>query len=107
MVTEVRAAVGADVLGVARVHVRSWQAAYQGIIDQDYLDNLKPSEMARRYTFERTGPAMPSTLVAVDGDSICGFATTAPSRDKDLPNVGEVRGFYVDPSQWVAEWDAY
>ena len=40
--TEVLAAVPADAYDAARVHVRSWQSAYQGLISQEYLDGLKP-----------------------------------------------------------------
>jgi GNAT superfamily N-acetyltransferase len=97
-VTEVRAAVPADAHDVARVHVRSWQTAYRGLIDQDYLDGLEPEVLANRYTFGRVGLRMPSTLVAVDGSTICGLATTGLGRDFDLPNFGELMAIYVDPA---------
>jgi GNAT superfamily N-acetyltransferase len=99
-VTHVRAAVPEDALGIAHVHVRSWQAAYQGLISQEYLDSLKPADMARRYNFDRSSPGLPLILVAVEGNSICGFAITSKSRDEDLPNAGELRAIYVDPQQW-------
>jgi GNAT superfamily N-acetyltransferase len=96
-VTEVRAAVPADAPDVARVHVRSWQSAYRGLIAQEFLDGLEPQAIANRYTFGRVGLRMPSTLVAVDGSTIRGFATTGLCRDKDLPNFGELMAIYVDP----------
>ncbi|SOJ55429.1 hypothetical protein MSIMFB_02916 [Mycobacterium simulans] len=92
-----RWAVPEDALDVARVHVRSWQSAYRGLIAQDYLDSLNPEIGARRYTFGRTGIHIPSTLVAVDGATICGLATTGLSRDEDLPNFGALMALYVDP----------
>lgn len=95
-VIEVRAAVPEDALGAARVHVRSWQSAYRGLIDQDYLDSLEPEVWAARYTFGRRG-LQPSTLVAVDGATICGLVTTGLCRDKDLANFGELLAIYVDP----------
>jgi GNAT superfamily N-acetyltransferase len=94
---EVRSAVLGDALDVARVHVRSWQSAYRGLIAQDYLDSLDPETWAGRYTFGRMGLRMPSTLVAVDGPTICGLATTGLCRDSDLPNFGELMAIYVDP----------
>jgi hypothetical protein len=32
-----------DALGIARVHVQSWQTAYRGVLPQDYLDRLTPA----------------------------------------------------------------
>lgn len=93
---EVRPAVAEDAMGAARVHVRSWQSAYRGLIDQDYLDSLTPEAWARRYSFGHMGLA-PSTLLAVDGATICGLATTGLCRDKDLSNFGELLAIYVDP----------
>ena len=95
---EVRAAVPADARDVARVHVRSWQSAYRGLIAQEYLDGLEPEVWASRYTFGRMGLALPSTLVAVDGPTICGLATVGLCRDQDLPNFGELMAIYVDPA---------
>ena len=96
--TEVRAAVPADSLAVARVHVRSWQSAYRGLIAQEYLDSLTPEVWATRYTFGRIGFRLPSTLVAVDDAIILGLATTGLSWDTDLSNFGELMAIYVDPT---------
>ena len=96
--TEVRAAVPEDAYEVARVQVRSWQWAYRGLIAQTYLDSLEPETWAGRYTFGRVGIGLPSTLVAVDGSTICGLATTGLCRDKDLSNFGELMAIYVDPA---------
>jgi len=96
--TEVRAAVAADSLAVARVHVRSWQSAFRGLIAQEYLDSLTPHVWAARYTFGRIGFRLPSTLVAVDGTTILGLATTGLSRDTEVSNFGELIAIYVDPA---------
>jgi len=96
--TEVRAAVPADADAVARVHVRSWQSAYRGLIAQEYLDSLTPEVWAGRYTFDRIGLQLPSTQVAVDGSTICGLVTTGLCRDIDLSNFGELIAIYVDPA---------
>ncbi len=96
--TEVRAAIPADAHEVAGLHARSWQVAYRGLIARDYLDSLTPEVLVNRYAFGRAGLRMPSTLVAVDGSVIRGFATTGLCRDGDLPNVGELMALYVDPA---------
>ncbi|MFP5235772.1 MAG: N-acetyltransferase family protein [Acidobacteriota bacterium] len=89
-----------DALAVAQVHVRSWQAAYQGLLPQSYLDQLRPEDRAARYDFANTDPRAPQTLVAVDNGEIIGFATTMPSRDQDLPDFGELCALYVTPEHW-------
>ena len=95
---QVRAAVAGDAYDVACVHVRSWQSAYRGLIAQEYLDSLEPEAWASRYTFGRMGIQLPSTLVAVDGSTICGLVTTGLCRDVDLSNCGELMAIYVDPA---------
>jgi GNAT superfamily N-acetyltransferase len=95
--TEVRAAVPEDAYNLARVHVRSWRSAYRGLISQEYLDSLTPEMWTGKYNFGRMGLRTPSTLVAVDGTTVCGLATTGLSRDYDLPDFGELMAIYVDP----------
>jgi GNAT superfamily N-acetyltransferase len=96
----VRGAEPDDAAAVAGVHVRSWQAAYRGLIPDAYLDALRPEDRMSRYTFGSTDPGVPSTIVAVEDGVIRGFATTGPSRDADSPGAGELLGLYLDPEAW-------
>jgi GNAT superfamily N-acetyltransferase len=89
-----------DALAVARVHVRSWQAAYRGLLPDEYLDQLRPEDRAARYDFATRDPDKPFTIVAVKDDVIHGFATTGASRDPSLPDYGELCALYVDPEYW-------
>ena len=89
-----------DAIAVARVHVRSWQVAYRTFLPDDYLDQLRPEDRAQKYDFANLDPRKPQTIVAVEEGLIHGFATTAPSRDPDLPGHGELYALYVDPEQW-------
>jgi GNAT superfamily N-acetyltransferase len=99
-VRQIRAALPEDALAVARVHVRSWQVAYRGLIPQAYLDGLKPEVWAAKYGFQRTDPDRPTTLVAVDDACVRGLAMTGPYRGDGLPNFGELLAIYVDPEHW-------
>jgi ribosomal protein S18 acetylase RimI-like enzyme len=96
----VRTVAAEDKLAVARVHVRSWQAAYRGIFPDDYLDQLSPEDRAERYTFGADDPSRQRTFVATDGPTICGFTTAGVSRDIDLVAAGEIYAIYVDPDSW-------
>jgi GNAT superfamily N-acetyltransferase len=89
-----------DAIAVAGVHVRSWQAAYRKLLPDDYLDQLRPADRAEKYDFATLDPAKPRTIVAAEQGLIHGFATTAPSRDPDLPGDGELCALYVDPESW-------
>lgn len=95
-----RRAVPDDALPIARVHVRSWQDGYRGLLPDEYLDGLQPEDRARRYTLDADDPGAPVTIVAVDDGAICGFATTAPARDDDAAGLGELCALYVDPAWW-------
>lgn len=89
-----------DAMAVARVHVRSWQAAYRTLLPDEYLDRLRPEDRAEKYDFANDDPLKPHTIVAAEDGLIYGFVTTAPSRDRDLPDYGEIYALYVDPGQW-------
>jgi GNAT superfamily N-acetyltransferase len=94
-----------DVAQIAAIHVRSWQAAYAGLMPQSYLDSLKPAE--REPGWARTiqdGDANRdgTLLVTDDGDRVVGFARICESRDADSQagNVGEVQAIYLAPDAW-------
>ena len=89
-----------DALAVARVHVRSWQGAYRGLIDDEFLDRLRAEDRATRYRLGDPDPVAPRTFVAEVGGEIWGFATTGPCRDADARGAAELYALYVDPPRW-------
>jgi GNAT superfamily N-acetyltransferase len=100
----IRRAQVSDALAIATVHVRSWQAAYRGLLPQDYLDGLDPAKRsagAERILAELDWPRR-GVLVAEDAGQVVGFAGLCPSRDADLDPraVGEVTTIYVLPAAW-------
>jgi len=87
---ELRPAVPADALAVARIHVRAWQAGYRGLLPAGYLDGLRAEDRAARYTFGRADG--PKTTVAVDaGGVVVGFATI---------HGAELSALHVEPDAW-------
>jgi GNAT superfamily N-acetyltransferase len=96
----IRPAVPGDALAVAQVHVRAWQAGYRGLMPEGYLRGLRPEDRAQRYDFAAIDPARPRTLVAVEADTILGFATIAAARDADAADRGELCALYVEPDCW-------
>jgi GNAT superfamily N-acetyltransferase len=101
---EVRPATSADALAIATIHVRSWQAAYPGLLPQDYLDELDPQKSLGRWQTILGATAWPATgtLVLTDATAIAGFAGLGPTRDDDddPTAVGELQTLYLDPGHW-------
>jgi GNAT superfamily N-acetyltransferase len=95
-----RRATGADAHAVARMHVAAWQTAYRGIVPDPFLEAMDVAARAARYTFDRLGSGDPATWIAVDGDRVVGMVSISPSRDEDLPELGEVQALYVSPERW-------
>jgi ribosomal protein S18 acetylase RimI-like enzyme len=96
----------ADFEAVGRVHARTWQHAYAGIVPAEVLDALDPVRMAE---YRRRMPRRPGqqTVVADDGGTIAGFASFGPYRRHDTVDdydlaVAELYAIYVDPSYWDA-----
>jgi GNAT superfamily N-acetyltransferase len=94
----VRAARPEDAADIARVHVRSWQVAYRGLLPDEYLDALKPDQRAASYRFDSEWAAHPLRIVAFDGDELVGFANQGPCRED--ASIGELYAIYVDPDRW-------
>ena len=91
-----------DAEEVAGVHVRSWQVAYRGLIDQSVLDGLSIDERAdgwRRIVADPL-PTGLGILVAVRDDRVIGWTSFGSGRDPDGLTDGEVYGIYADPAAW-------
>jgi GNAT superfamily N-acetyltransferase len=106
---ELRRAEPTDAIAVARVHVRSWQAAYRKLMPDEHLDQLRPEDRAKKYDFGNLDPLRPHTIVATESGDIRGFATTAQAQDSNMSDYGELCALYVDPDYWgrgigVALW---
>jgi hypothetical protein len=84
-----RPATQSDARGVAKVHVRSWQDAYRGIVPDNHLDRLSVDtrELVFRESIARGSPEL---WVAEADSDIIGWVAFGASRDKDAgPSTGE------------------
>jgi len=91
----------ADIGDLARVHVQSWQAAYAGLLDADYLARLSVEE--RMLSWQRILAAgESSTWVARDdGGRVQAFLSHGPCRDRQAPaDRGEIWALYAHPDHW-------
>jgi ribosomal protein S18 acetylase RimI-like enzyme len=89
----------ADIEAVSTVRVRSWKAAYAGLVPAAYLDSMSVEADAatRRGTFARSTGAEDNLVAEVDGE-VVGWACMGPSRDDDAPaGDGELYAIYLLP----------
>lgn len=98
-----------DLSEVSALHVCCWQTAYRGILDQAYLDSLRP-EMFAKYHEPRLLSENEDQpfLVATRDSQIVGFTRAGPTRPKSptgdpLPGEphkrfsAEIFAIYVSP----------
>jgi ribosomal protein S18 acetylase RimI-like enzyme len=102
----IRAIALEDAEEVERLRVAGWQAAYRGILPDDYLNRLRvDGERRRRHMVEQATAAQPSIVVesvAVQAGAIVGWVAAGRCRDADRPGPGqgEVYAIYVLPEWW-------
>jgi GNAT superfamily N-acetyltransferase len=85
----IRAATVADATAIGEVHVRSWQAAYAGLIPADFLARLSAESRAESWA-RLIGDGGP-VLVAEEDGVIAGFAAYGDER---------LYALYLLPEYW-------
>ena len=102
----IRAAVPDDAEEVERLRVAGWQAAYRGILPDDYLNRMRVDGGRRRRWMTEQATAEPPSVrvesVAVQGGAIVGWVAGGRCRDADRPGPGqgEIYAIYVLPEWW-------
>jgi len=90
-----------DAAGIAAVQVRAWRTQYAGLLPAAVLEALDAEEFAAAWaaSLERPRDARNRLLVALERNTVRGFAATGPAADPDLDPiaVGEVSELTVDP----------
>ncbi len=90
-----------DAAALAGVHVRSWQAAYRGVLEDEFLDGLSVSDREAWWMgrLARVPPRWAALVVERDGTPV-GFATSGTTEDRVEPFWGELYALYVEPACW-------
>jgi ribosomal protein S18 acetylase RimI-like enzyme len=98
---EIREATTDDALGIAKVHVDSWRAAYRGIMPDSLLDSLE-YDRRKKYFFQAIENGSDEIFIAELDGQIIGFMTIGPCRDTDVDKkrIGEIWGIYLLPGHW-------
>ncbi len=97
---KLRPATPADARAIADVNVRSWQAAYAGMLPAAFLQGLSGEG---RVPFWKTvlGAGSVATFVAETEGRIGAFITSGACRDDRAPaSAGEISALYALPELW-------
>jgi L-amino acid N-acyltransferase YncA len=97
----VRPARPADATAIGAVHVRAWQAAYRGVMPDEYLDSLSADERAEMWRDRIARDDLAPLLVAETEGVVVGFA--AFGRERPSPeqrDAGELGAINIDPDHW-------
>jgi len=96
----IRQAQKADATAIAKIHVRSWQRAYRGIMPDSVLNQLSIDAREESW-LQQIGRAGQQTFVSSQGYAVLGFITFGAARESDpAPKDGEIYALYVDPDNW-------
>ena len=97
----IRLATSEDAQQIAAVHVQSWQAAYRGLLPDDFLAALSVERRIRQWQSILSDPenAVP---VFEDDSQVVGFVSYGRCRDEDMDDdkVGEIYAIYLLPDRW-------
>ncbi len=89
-----------DAEAIAKVHVASWQAAYKGLMPEDFLANLSIERRMVQWQ-QWLGQAEQVIMVYEENNKIVGFSSAGKARDSDLDNhVAELYTLYLLSDFW-------
>lgn len=95
----IRPATIIDARAIAQIHIRAWQAAYQNIVPDDFLENLSIEERTQSWE-GALASTKTQTLLSEEDGSIHGWICFGPGRDAGCQRNLEILALYVDPAQW-------
>ena len=91
-----------DAERIGEVHVRAWDAAYRGLMPDEFLDSLDPVARAERWRqMLGEGPSDTPALVAERDGVVLGVCVFGPERD-GAGDCGELWLINVAPEAWGA-----
>jgi len=98
----IRAAVPADLDGIARIHTAARSAYYRGSVPDDVLADPAAAARRRRILGQRMNDPRCTVLSAEAAGELAGFAILGPPLDQPVPDpaTGELRQIHVSPAYW-------
>ena len=91
----VRPARPADAQDCARVHVRSWQEAYVGMVPDDFLQALSVRARTDQWEDWLRDEGRAAFVAERDNGEIVGFCLAGPPLHGSAPGFGEIQALYL------------
>jgi ribosomal protein S18 acetylase RimI-like enzyme len=98
----VRIAWADDAPAIAEVQLRTWRETYAGVVPAEALPtDVEGAAAAWRASLSKPRDARNRVLVALERNTVVGFAITSPASDPDCDPVadGELSELNVDPAK--------
>ena len=98
----VRIAWADDAPAIAEVQLRTWRETYAGVLPPEALpDDVEAAAAAWRASLTRPQDARNRVLVALERNTVVGFAITSPASDPDCDPIAdaELQELHVDPTK--------
>ncbi|TDL31350.1 N-acetyltransferase [Jeotgalibacillus sp. S-D1] len=91
----IRKAVQEDAMAISKVRIDSWRTTYEGIVDQSYLEKMRPEKWADRWSAGLNREDFITYVAETEGD-ILGFAIAGREREKKYKDYQyEIWAIYV------------
>ena len=84
----------------AACHIACWQAAYRGIMTDEYLDNMSAEKMAEDTRQALSNPGVYRFYCVELDRKMIGRLVVSKSRDEDKPDAGEIAAMYLAGEYW-------
>lgn len=91
----VRLALPEDAEAIARVHVRSWQTTYRGLVPDEVLVGLSVERRGEWWKSVIGGPEQTGVAVAEEARQVVGFASYGAEHQGDSVYRGELFALYL------------
>src|SRR5690349_11898099 len=91
-----------DARAVAEVQLRTWRETYAGVVPPEALpDDVGAAAAAWHASLSKPRDARNRVLVALERNTVVGFAITSPASDPDCDPVadGELSELNIDPAK--------
>ena len=96
----IRTAKPGDARAIAEIHVATWQAAYRGLMPDDFLVALSVDERTAMWSTALGRPSPSQMTLAEIGGTLAAFCLYGPTRDDEPPEVAEIYALNVHPDRW-------
>lgn len=87
----------ADATEIARIHVMSWQATYQGLLPNSLLEGLSIDRRSQQWQTWIAAAVPNSIWIGEAENTLAGFVIGGPERSGEAGFDGEIQAIYLRP----------